>query len=899
MADQPKIVLTAEDRTRAAFESARRGLANFESRLTSSAAGVVASFGAIGAATAAATVAINRLNPKPAIDAADALNKLSQRSGIAVESLSSLQYQAGLADVSADDLAASLKRLNVNIAAAARGEQGPASAFAAIGVAVTDAAGKARSADAVLADIAERFAGYADGPEKVAIANALAGKSFEALIPLLNSGASGLASGRAELERFGGVISTELAAKSEQFNDNLAKLKVAVDALQVAMAGRFIDSLVEYSDEAVRAAQNGELLEFSLKKIFAVFSGELSREFVFGKALPEGPLKDAQDNVRSLADQIARLQDYLARTPNSSGTVAAIDALQKKAFEARRDLQGLQAGGGRGLVNPPLISPAAEPDKQRAPSLPDTVAASAARAAADAAARAADAARTKALDNAIRRVQANLAAERDAFQGHNTALAADYEAGQLSIERFYAAKQQAQEDNLQRTRTALAEELRLLQAAQDKTPKSRPQDREALQGKIEDVYARQADAARDAARATQEAERQRAAAVADFQRSLVELDAQLAELSGDRYGAELLRNAQTLDQARALLAKGGGDEGRERALQQRLDLQAGLNELQRRYGLISERAQLSEEAFLIQAERSGASRAETEAGLLRLREQSLSQLDELIAATSKLASETTDPAVIAYFDQIKLARERAFDAKDPGLVRFNELAAEGGNTIANAFGDAILAGGKLGDVFDSLAQQLARLITQQLIVIPLAQQITNIIRSSGIGSGIAGIIGGLFGASGGGGVLPGGVGAAPYHSGGVVGQDGGAMRALPAALWEGANVYHRGGIAGLAPDEVPAILRRGEEVLTEADPRHRNAGRGGLGLAGSGDTVTVNVYNNGEAVQAKSSQRQTPEGTIIDVVLDAVAQDMASGGRVHDATQRRFGLSAGGSLPRY
>ena len=33
-------------------------------------------------------------------------------------------------------------------------------------------------------------------------------------------------------------------------------------------------------------------------------------------------------------------------------------------------------------------------------------------------------------------------------------------------------------------------------------------------------------------------------------------------------------------------------------------------------------------------------------------------------------------------------------------------------------------------------------------------------------------------------------------------------------------------MAGLAPNEVPAILKRGEEVLTESDARHRNNGGG-------------------------------------------------------------------------
>jgi len=52
-------------------------------------------------------------------------------------------------------------------------------------------------------------------------------------------------------------------------------------------------------------------------------------------------------------------------------------------------------------------------------------------------------------------------------------------------------------------------------------------------------------------------------------------------------------------------------------------------------------------------------------------------------------------------------------------------------------------------------------------------------------------------------------------------------------------------------------------------------------------------------VKATQSQRETNQGTVIDLVLDAVANDMSSGGKVHDATQRRFGLNPGGSTPRY
>jgi hypothetical protein len=50
--------------------------------------------------------------------------------------------------------------------------------------------------------------------------------------------------------------------------------------------------------------------------------------------------------------------------------------------------------------------------------------------------------------------------------------------------------------------------------------------------------------------------------------------------------------------------------------------------------------------------------------------------------------------------------------------------------------------------------------------------------------------------------------------------------------------YHTGGIAGLKADEVPAVLKRGEEVLTQADPRHRDNGGGG------NDRMPMAVHNH-------------------------------------------------------
>lgn len=79
----------------------------------------------------------------------------------------------------------------------------------------------------------------------------------------------------------------------------------------------------------------------------------------------------------------------------------------------------------------------------------------------------------------------------------------------------------------------------------------------------------------------------------------------------------------------------------------------------------------------------------------------------------------------------------------------------------------------------------------------------------------------LFNAIPGGGALLqlAGLSAKVAHAGGVAEQVGRSRR-VPAVIFAGAARYHTGGVAGLAPNEVPAILKRGEEVITASDPRH-------------------------------------------------------------------------------
>lgn len=714
MAERAEIVIVGKDNTGTAFATAKR---NLES-LQASAVGIAAKLSAIGAVAGTAIAVLEHFNPKGVIDAADGLNKLTQRTGIAVETLSAYQYAAKLADVSNDELTVSLKKLNLNIAAAARGETEQASAFKAIGVSVLDASGKVRSADAVFEDIAERFSSYNDGANKVALANAVGGKSFESLIPLLNGGKQGLIDARGELEKFGGVISGDLAAKSEQFNDNLTKLQVSSNALKVEIAGGLIDSLVNYSTEAVEAAKNGDKLGFALTTFGRVLSGQVAREFAFGKSLEPTKLTEANDRVEKLNGLIVQLQDNLSRDPGNAGMINRLSHFTEKLRAAQADLEATKkdfAGTNTGQFTRTDHDTTRVKERKDAPALAKTGGAD------DAAALL-----RKQLEGRVKAIQDGLERERDLFQFSDAKLAELYAHGELSIDAFYDAKNKAQLDSLAVQQKAFTDEIEALKAFQAKAVK--PQEKEDAKNKIAEVLGRQSKAFREAGQAAEAAEQQRVRATTEFQRSLKDLDAQLADLSGDKYGAELLRNADRLDQARKLLQQGGVDSGRIEALKGLLQIQADQNRLQESLALLTERQATAEEAYQISAQARGASLLEQEQTIYAMRAKSLEQLEALTRQAEALAAKSDDPRTKLWAEQLGVALTKAREQVDPTLQRINAATDEFADGIARASSDAVLNFKSISSVLDSIGKDLLRLTTQVLITDPLRESAKGALR---------------------------------------------------------------------------------------------------------------------------------------------------------------------------
>ncbi|MGL1833039.1 phage tail tape measure protein [Rhodocyclaceae bacterium SMB388] len=321
-----RIVITADDKTRAGFASAKRGMHSLGAE--AAALGKRLSIaGAAGAASAAAGL-VAMVNSQRQVF--DELAKLSQKTGLAVEDLSRLQFAAELSGVSNDQLATSFRTLSQRIADAAKGTGEAAEAFRAMGVDVKGTDGSLRNQNDVLRDVADRFASYKDGAEKSALAQRLFGKVGAELIPLLNQGADGLQSMADESDRLGRTISAETARAAEQFNDNITRLSASLEGLSNLIAGPVIRSLADMSTEMLRAAQDGET-------IMGVFERVLRGGVVGNRSDLVGAARD----IETLTEQYNRLKREIA--PYDASGQSAPDYLQARLGRVSAELKLAQS----------------------------------------------------------------------------------------------------------------------------------------------------------------------------------------------------------------------------------------------------------------------------------------------------------------------------------------------------------------------------------------------------------------------------------------------------------------------------------------------------------------------------------------------------------------------------
>lgn len=156
------------------------------------------------------------------------LSNMSEQSGLSVEALSALKDVAEITGVSFDKVVSAGGNL-------AKSMFKGVEAFGALDISVKNTDGTLRSQDAVLLEVAQRFAGMEDGAAKTALAQQIFGRSGAELISVLNE--------LGKSSEYNVTVTGEQARLADEFGKALVRLTKTTDSLWQSLANEITPSL--------------------------------------------------------------------------------------------------------------------------------------------------------------------------------------------------------------------------------------------------------------------------------------------------------------------------------------------------------------------------------------------------------------------------------------------------------------------------------------------------------------------------------------------------------------------------------------------------------------------------------------------------------------------------------
>lgn len=398
--------------------------------------------------------------------------------------------------------------------------------------------------------------------------------------------------------------------------------------------------------------------------------------------------------------------------------------------------------------------------------------------------------------------RADLELLRDSVERSLKELDRLYDKGEVRLADYFTRKRELEEQGID----AAIEQARAEAAVAEKGS-------EAQAKALAEVVKLQRDRAAigpRVAREQLEAEEALAKALGEVKIRLLELEGQTAQA----------RSAQLEEEFRDLIVRlqREGDTAGEALVRKLINVEvakAQLGQIRDQVDRTIEDLRSTEALISAQDDAGQLSPITAEEQLQAVRERSIAQLAQYRDALAALYAQSADPEVLRQIQAVdaEIARVQASQNRLENAIRDQEV-----NSLANFFSDLATGAKSFRDAFLDMVRSfiagVAQMIAQELALKAVK---------------------GIMAAWGGGGV-------AVQHAGGMAGS--GPRRQLSGAalaMFAAAPRFHTGGMVGLRPDEVPAILQRGEEVLARDDPR--NAANGG-GRTGPGTgTRVINVLD--------------------------------------------------------
>lgn len=688
--NRAQILISAVDQTKTAFDSIKRGLGGLTDT-AKSVNGVLANLG-VAVSVAGLTAMV-----KSAIDTGDALDEMSQRVGVSVETLSVWKPAAEQSGVSGESFEKGLRKLSTTMLEAATGSEDAARGFSAVGVEFKNQDGTLRATDQVLLDLAERFKAMPDGAEKTALAVQLFGKSGAELIPFLNQGRDGINELAAEMQALGVQMSSETAAQAGNFNDALDKLKLATTSIGNQIIASLLPALNDMAGGMVESAKQGGTLRAILDgvvlvlKTLALGAATVGKAFVaLGEAIGAGvaaaveALKGNTDGAKAIiADLKGNLVKRLDELASFRDSLFDPKPIEVKAPKIQADPELLQR-----LTKPKAVKPAQD---------------------------------TTGAQTTLMKAQldAEFALLKDGLARQQIALDAALEDRLVSVRDYYTQKtaieQREVDAEIARKQQELARSQQIATNGKSENDRLRAKAEVAkAEADLITLNNRRTDIEQANARKAAQAERELADALAQAREELAQITATATD--ADRQAA-IERSYRDLRARLAAESDADGVSLVDRLINVKA-AQANLSALETQWRQVTERLRNAQEALQTQQQAGLLTEAQARQQIVALQQQSATEMERLLP-TMQQAAQAIGPDAVIRVQAWRNELDRTRLTVDEMAPLWNRI----GESFGGALNGMITGAQTWRSALASIFQQVADAFLQQIVIQPFQQWI--------------------------------------------------------------------------------------------------------------------------------------------------------------------------------
>lgn len=270
-------------RIQRSFASARKEINRSVSRMLS--------FGS--AIAAIATPAVLGGLIKRSIEAADAIGKTADATGLSTDAFQELRFAADLAGVGQEKFAVGMRMFAKNLGDARRGTGALSEALRRLDPALLDAVRSAPDTETALRMVLERMQSMPDAASKAGLAAAAFGESGVAMVNMLKDGTAGLDAARRQARELGVVMDEQLVRQAEAAQDRLSALATVLSTSVTINVAKLAPMIADLAEDFFKGATAIARWTRGIGEFVGMAAGPVRREL----AELDGQLAIVRDQV--------------------------------------------------------------------------------------------------------------------------------------------------------------------------------------------------------------------------------------------------------------------------------------------------------------------------------------------------------------------------------------------------------------------------------------------------------------------------------------------------------------------------------------------------------------------------------------------------------------------------